>query len=400
MLSSWAIPLCLVLTVGCSSGPSSTSGQNQRDLPYADKLYARGMYPEALKIYQSIPRDDNSSGRYSMQEICEVNLKLADMYFRGRAVEENWYVGYYYWLQGLSQAGDPANASCEKGSMHDRERYALESERKKAAEIRMGRLGRREVSKLEKAWKTPESMGLPYIAALTFRRPALSVAESGTSVSPTSTTGGAASQSSNNSGPWRTWTPLPAAICQMGNSDSALNWSEVFTLRSGAIWAVNSSTGQVKSQGSAVAVSPTTLVTNCHVIKNTQSIILLKDGRRIKAKVLAADRSSDRCVLQSTEPMSTYVASARRYGAILVGEDVAAIGNPQGLNSSLSRGIVAQKRERNGRAYIQTDAAISPGSSGGGLFDVSGNLVGITTFKVATGENLNFAVAIEEFCRL
>ena len=260
-LSSWAIPLCLVLTVGCSSGPSRTSGQSQRDLPYADKLYARGMYPEALKIYQSIPRDDNSSGRYSTQEICEVNLKLADMYFRGRAVEENWYVGYYYWLQGLSQAGDPDNASCEKGSMHDRERYALESERKKAAEIRMGRLGQREVSKLEKAWETPQSMGLPYITALTFRRPALSVAESGTAVSPISTTGGAAGQSSNNSGPWRPWTPLPAAICQMGDSEVGLNWSEVFTLRSGAIWAVNSSTGQMKSQGSAVAVSPTTLVT-------------------------------------------------------------------------------------------------------------------------------------------
>jgi serine protease Do len=355
------------------------------------------MYPESLQIYLSIPRDYTSSGRYTTQEICEVNLKLADMYFRGRGVKENWYVGYYYWLQGLSQAGDPGNASCGEDSMFDRERYTLESERKKAAERRLGRLGQHEISKLEKAWGAPQSMGLPYITALNFYRPALSVVEEGSAVS---TTDRRTTRNSDTSEPWRPWTPLPAAICQMGDSEAGLNWSEVFTLRSGAIWAVNSTAGQMKSQGSAVAVSPTTLVTNCHVIQNPKSITLLKNGRTISAKVLAADRSSDRCVLQSAESVSTYVASARRYGAILIGEDVAAIGNPQGLNSSLSRGIVAQKRERNGRAYIQTDAAISPGSSGGGLFDRAGNLVGITTFKVATGENLNFAVSIEEFCRL
>jgi S1-C subfamily serine protease len=62
--------------------------------------------------------------------------------------------------------------------------------------------------------------------------------------------------------------------------------------------------------------------------------------------------------------------------------------------------LIAQKRQRSGRAYIQTDAALSSGSSGGGLFDSRGNLVGITTFTIAEGENLNFAIAAEEFCRM
>jgi serine protease Do len=84
---------------------------------------------------------------------------------------------------------------------------------------------------------------------------------------------------------------------------------------------------------------------------------------------------------------------------LLVGEDVAAIGNPKGLDTSLSRGLVAQKRNKKGHGYIQTDAALSSGSSGGGLFDTAGNLVGVTTFKVASGESLNFAIAIDEFCR-
>jgi serine protease Do len=115
--------------------------------------------------------------------------------------------------------------------------------------------------------------------------------------------------------------------------------------------------------------------------------------------VLAADRDGDRCTLKAAGQLPTYVTATRRQSGLLVGEDVAAIGNPKGLDTSLSRGLVAQKRNKSGHAYIQTDAAISSGSSGGGLFDTSGNLVGITTFKVSTGESLNFAIAIDEFCR-
>jgi S1-C subfamily serine protease len=72
------------------------------------------------------------------------------------------------------------------------------------------------------------------------------------------------------------------------------------------------------------------------------------------------------------------------------------MGAPQGLELTLSQGIVSGLRDSDDKGYrvIQTDAAISPGSSGGALFDDNGDLVGITTYKVRGGENLNFAVPV------
>jgi S1-C subfamily serine protease len=78
-----------------------------------------------------------------------------------------------------------------------------------------------------------------------------------------------------------------------------------------------------------------------------------------------------------------------------VGAKVYAIGAPKGLELTLSDGIVSSLREVDGGQYIQTTAAISPGSSGGGLFDENGALVGLTTFYLAEGQNLNFAVPVE-----
>ena len=83
-----------------------------------------------------------------------------------------------------------------------------------------------------------------------------------------------------------------------------------------------------------------------------------------------------------------------------VGEDVYAIGAPRGMELSLSRGIVSQLRGDYGKRaapLIQTDVAISPGSSGGGLFNGQGELIGITTFKISGGgsEGLSFALPVE-----
>jgi tetratricopeptide (TPR) repeat protein len=75
-----------------------------------------------------------------------------------------------------------------------------------------------------------------------------------------------------------------------------------------------------------------------------------------------------------------------------VGEKVYAIGAPQGLELTLSEGLISGLREYGSARLIQTTAAISPGSSGGGLFDTQARLVGITTFVVKNGQNLNFAL--------
>ncbi|MDP1840793.1 MAG: trypsin-like peptidase domain-containing protein, partial [Reyranella sp.] len=89
----------------------------------------------------------------------------------------------------------------------------------------------------------------------------------------------------------------------------------------------------------------------------------------------------------------------RPYSDIKVGERALTIGTPQGLELTVAEGIVSSKRSQNDSKLIQTSAPISQGSSGGGLFDAQGELLGITTFYFKAGQNLNFAVAAEEFSR-
>lgn len=80
--------------------------------------------------------------------------------------------------------------------------------------------------------------------------------------------------------------------------------------------------------------------------------------------------------------------------SLKIGEAVYAVGAPQGLELSLSDGIVLQLRGSS-PPFIQTTAAISPGSSGGGLFDSEARLVGFTTLYIDSGQSLNFAMPVE-----
>ncbi len=149
------------------------------------------------------------------------------------------------------------------------------------------------------------------------------------------------------------------------------------------------------SQGSAVVVTPKIAITNCHVLegfttfgtKYAEEIILFKLTRRNNKK--------DICIVEGNKPMRA-ISRTRRYADIKIGEKVYAIGSPQSLENTLSEGIISGLREMDGVRYIQTTAPIAQGSSGGGLFDEEGRLIGITTFIVKGGGNLNFAVAIDE----
>jgi S1-C subfamily serine protease len=74
-------------------------------------------------------------------------------------------------------------------------------------------------------------------------------------------------------------------------------------------------------------------------------------------------------------------------------------GAPSGLELTLGEGIASGSRGRTGERYVQTSAPLSPDSSGGGLFDARGTLIGITTFLIREGQSLNFAIAAEEYWR-
>jgi S1-C subfamily serine protease len=144
--------------------------------------------------------------------------------------------------------------------------------------------------------------------------------------------------------------------------------------------------------GSGVVVGSDTVVTNCHVTKNGVTYAVRVGGATYNnASVLVDDEEYDLCTLRIPGLAATAV-SVQSVKDLRTGQKVFAIGAPQGLELTISDGIVSSLREIPGGTVIQTTAPISPGSSGGGLFDTAGRLVGIMTFQHRLGQNLNFAV--------
>ena len=157
------------------------------------------------------------------------------------------------------------------------------------------------------------------------------------------------------------------------------------------------------SQGSGIIVRPNVVATNCHVVDSYGKIVIYKhDNRRatadttFNAVVRYRDDYQDFCLLDVVGLRGNSV-KVRRYDTLNIGEDVYAVGSPKGLDLSLSSGIISQLRQDGGERYIQTDASVSPGSSGGGLFDSDGNLVGILTSKLVDEEveGIGFAIPAE-----
>jgi hypothetical protein len=150
--------------------------------------------------------------------------------------------------------------------------------------------------------------------------------------------------------------------------------------------------------GSAVAIGEHELLTNCHVVKEVARVTLRRDKAAETAEVVSINQKADRCILRTAATLAKWVA-VRPYDDIKVGERALTIGTPQGLELTIAEGIVSSKRSYEGARLVQTTAAVSQGSSGGGLFDGQGHLLGITTFYLQGGQNLNFAVSGEDFAK-
>ena len=154
------------------------------------------------------------------------------------------------------------------------------------------------------------------------------------------------------------------------------------------------------SQGSGVLIDDLrTIVTNVHVVEGSKEVkILFPDGQEFFVNgYVSADENRDLVMIRlpknvkGISPVPINIDNS-----IKIGQDVVAIGNPQGLVNSVSEGIISGIREfEPGTRVLQTTAALSPGSSGGGLFNRSGQLLGVTTFLHRNGQNLNFAFPVE-----
>jgi serine protease Do len=160
--------------------------------------------------------------------------------------------------------------------------------------------------------------------------------------------------------------------------------------------------GMMHAQGSGFLVSPDGIVlTNAHVVDGAKVVtVKLSNHREYKAKVLGADRSSDIAVLKidAHDLPSVQLGDSNQ---LHVGDYVLAIGEPFGLEETATAGIVSAKgRSLPGDGYvpfIQTDAAVNPGNSGGPLFDANGNVVGINAqiYSHSGGyEGVSFAIPI------
>ena len=149
------------------------------------------------------------------------------------------------------------------------------------------------------------------------------------------------------------------------------------------------------SQGSAVAIDSNMVITNCHVTDGMQYYGIVKDNKINNMIDFKSKKEVDLCIYKTKERVNP-IAEFRSYETLKVGEKVYAIGSPNGLENTLSEGIVSALRLDGRVRSIQVTAPIAPGSSGGALFDAQGRLIGITTWRAGETGNLNFAVSIDE----
>lgn len=145
------------------------------------------------------------------------------------------------------------------------------------------------------------------------------------------------------------------------------------------------------------------IVTNHHVVaRSADHQVTFADGRTYEAVVIAYDRRRDLAVLKIEPDAPLTPLKLGRSDDIMVGEEAIAIGNPFGLQNSVTRGVISavnRKIEFDGTvqypSLIQTDASINPGNSGGPLLNILGELIGVNTAIRPEAENVGFAIPVD-----
>jgi serine protease Do len=149
------------------------------------------------------------------------------------------------------------------------------------------------------------------------------------------------------------------------------------------------------------------LMTNFHVIEGETEIWIevyhqnngaLERKSYKEVRIVAMNKFADLALLRIEDkdaPKFTSVALGSTE-SLAVGERVFAIGSPLGLERTVTEGILSTKtRELSGDLYLQTTAQINPGNSGGPLFNLTGQVIGVTNMKISSGEGLGFAIPVE-----
>ncbi len=150
------------------------------------------------------------------------------------------------------------------------------------------------------------------------------------------------------------------------------------------------------------------ILTNAHVVANTDTVqVTLKDGRTFEGKVLGSDPMTDVAVVKIPANKLPIVKLGTTQN-LIPGEWAIAIGNPLGLDNTVTIGIISATDRTSAQvgvpdkrvSFIQTDAAINPGNSGGPLLNAQGEVIGVNTAIRADAQGLGFAIPIETAARI
>lgn len=145
------------------------------------------------------------------------------------------------------------------------------------------------------------------------------------------------------------------------------------------------------------------IATNYHVIEQEVYSISAQteSGKTIKVTgIIAYDKDKDIALLKTSTPSSIEVLGTCSSETLKKGEKVVAIGSPLGLTNSVSMGVFSGLVEEDNQKFLQFTAPISPGSSGGALFNDSGEVIGVTSSSFTEGQNINLAIPIEQLIEL
>src|SRR5438094_2718616 len=202
-----------------------------------------------------------------------------------------------------------------------------------------------------------------------------------------------ASTGRSRRGPMRWVGSCAIALALLCTAAGAAPAEQVFQRASASVVVVHVSdaSGEPVALGSGIVASRGTVITNCHVAQAGTQLKASHLGKSFAATLQYADTDRDLCQL-SVPMLDAPPVSLGDSKNLKVGQRVYAVGAPEGLELTLSEGLISALRSVANFRYIQTTASISHASSGGGLFDAQGGLIGITTFYWSDGQNLNFAL--------